>query len=56
MNSLSVLAGTEACTTIDVVETQRMATGVKSLMASYGTFAMVIGLSTIVLVLPSRIV
>ena len=49
-------AGTDACTTIEVVETARMAIGTKSLAASYGTFGMVIGLSTIVLVLPSRMV
>ena len=56
MSSFSVFTGTDSCTTIDVVETARMAMGTKSLAGSYGTLAIVIGLSTIVLVLPSRIV
>ena len=48
------VAGTDACTTMELVETARIPIGVKSLMGSYGTFAMVIGLSTMVLVLPSN--
>jgi hypothetical protein len=56
MSSFRSLTGTDGCTTIEVVETHRMAIGWKSLIGSYGTFAMVIGLSTMVLVLPSRIV
>ena len=46
-----VCAGTDGCTAIDVALTQRIVIGSK-LAGSYGSFGLVMALSTIVLVLP----
>ena len=55
-SSFTFWTGTDAWTAIEVVLTQKMAIGTKSLLVSYGRLLIVISLSIIVLPLPSRMV